>query len=129
MNGDDPLAALREAVQLSPDNIPLRQHLADSLLRQGRAEEAEKEYRQALTLAPDNPKLNVGLARAFYEQNKNSQALVVVEDLLKSADTPAQAYLLHSRLMLRAGEVERAVRSYRQAIDADPAAADMTLAA
>ena len=125
----DPLAALREALRLSPDNVPLRQHLADSLMAQGRCEEAEKEYRQALTLAADSTALKLGLARAFYEQQKNSAALVIVEDLIKQRDTPARAYVLFARLLLRAGEVERAVRSYHQAIDADPAAADLDLAA
>ena len=35
----------REAVRLAPNNIPLRQALADALLSQGRAPEAEAEYR------------------------------------------------------------------------------------
>jgi len=126
---DDSLKALREALQLSPDNVPLRQHLAESLLRLGRADEAEKEYRQALSLAPDQARLKVGLAQVFYEQQKNSQALVLVEALLKARDTPAAAHVLHARLLLRAGEIERAVRAYRQALDADPACGDSTLAA
>ncbi len=76
--------SLREALRLSPNNIPLRQHLADTLLKCGLAEQAEKEYRYALTLAPDNPHLKLGLARAFFQQGKNSHALVIVEDLVKS---------------------------------------------
>src|SRR5712692_4518712 len=65
MGDDDPLQALRAALRLSPDNFPLRQHLADSLLRMGRPEEAEKEYRQALALAPDNKQIKINLANAF----------------------------------------------------------------
>jgi SpoVK/Ycf46/Vps4 family AAA+-type ATPase len=53
---------------------------------------------------------------------------VIVEDLIKHRDTPARAYLLHARLLLRAGEVERAVRQYKCAIDADPTATDLELA-
>ena len=41
MSANDPLASLREALKLSPDNLPLRQHLAESLLKLGRAGEAE----------------------------------------------------------------------------------------
>jgi AAA+ superfamily predicted ATPase len=127
-NSDDVLQALREAVQLSPDNLPLRQHLADTLLRLGHPAEAEKEYRHALGLAPNHQRLKVGLAHAFYQQGKNSPALVIIEDLLKAPDTPAQAYVLHARLLLHAGEVERAVRQYRQALETDPAVADPDLA-
>jgi SpoVK/Ycf46/Vps4 family AAA+-type ATPase len=54
---------------------------------------------------------------------------VVIEDLLKQPNTPASAYHLYARLLIRAGEIERAVRAYRQGVDADPASADIELAA
>jgi SpoVK/Ycf46/Vps4 family AAA+-type ATPase len=126
--GDDALDALREAVRLSPENIPLRQHLGDTLLGLGRPDDAEKEYRQALAQAPNNERLKIGLGNAFYQQGKTSQALVLVEDLLKSPNTPARAYLLHARLLFQAGDIERAVRQYKEAIDLDPALADPDLA-
>jgi len=43
------LTALREALALSPDNVPLRVHLARQLLDGGRAEEAILEARAAVT--------------------------------------------------------------------------------
>jgi transitional endoplasmic reticulum ATPase len=122
------IQSLREAVQVSPDNVPLRRHLAEALMDLGRHAEAEQEYRQALARDAGSVPLKVGLARAFYQQGKNSPALVIVEDLLRLADTPAEAYLLHARLLLRTGDVERAVRQYREAIDRDPAVADPDLA-
>jgi SpoVK/Ycf46/Vps4 family AAA+-type ATPase len=128
MSQEDALHALREAVRLSPDNVPLRQHLADTLMGLGRTEEAEREYRHALSLAPDNPRLKIGLGEAFYEQGKYSQALVLVEDMLKGKNTPARVYLLHARLLLQAGEPERAVRQYREAVETDPSVADADLA-
>src|SRR5512134_1668881 len=63
--GDDAIEPLREALRHSPSNVPLRQHLADTLLAHNRGEEAEKEYREAIALAPGNVSLQVGLARAF----------------------------------------------------------------
>src|SRR5437763_391171 len=125
---DKIIQSLREAVQVSPDNVPLRKHLAEALAALGRHAEAEQEYRQALARDADSIPLKVGLAGAFYQQGKNSPALVLVEDLLRRPDTPAEVYLLHARLLLRAGEVERAVRQYREAIDRDPAIADPDLA-
>lgn len=126
--GEDTILALREALRLSPDNLPLRKHLASSLMGLARYEEAEKEFRAALALAPDDAALKVGLAQSFARQGKSSAALVVVEDLIKRPDTPAGAYLLHARLLLSAGEVDRAVREYKKAVDADPAVADPELA-
>jgi SpoVK/Ycf46/Vps4 family AAA+-type ATPase len=125
---DDAIRAIREALQVSPDNLPLRRHLAESLLAAGRADEAEKEFRTALSKAPGDAALKLGLASAFFRQGKNSAALVVVEELLRLPDTPARAYLLHCRLLLRAGENEAAAREYRRAVEADPDLADAALA-
>ncbi len=124
MPNDDAIAGLREAVRVSPNNLPLRQALADALMGTGRYDEAEAEYKAGLALAPDNDRLKVALATAFYQQGKNSPALVVVEDLLKAADPPPRALVLHAKLLVRAGDVERAVRQYKRAVEADPAVAD-----
>ena len=127
-HGDEAFSALREALKLSPDNIPLRLHLAETLMGFGRPEEAEKEYRQALAVAPGDARLKVGLAHAFYQQGKNSHALVIVEELIKQPDAPAKAHLVYSRLLFRAGDVERAVRQYKRAVEIDPSATDAELA-
>lgn len=126
--GEEVVAALREAVRVSPENVPLREHLAETLLGLGRADEAEKEYRDALRLAPDSARLKTGLARAFHQQGKHSQAMVVVEDLIRHPACPARALVLHARLLLREGQVDRAVRQYKRAIEADDSAADPELA-
>jgi AAA+ superfamily predicted ATPase len=125
---DEAVEALREALRASPRNVPLRKHLADTLLEMGRFDEAQQEYRQALALAPDEVDLKLGLAQAYYRQGKTSHAVVIVEELIKSADPPARARLLYSRLLLRDGEVDRAVRQYKQAVEADPSVADPALA-
>ena len=127
-SGDPAIQALREALRLSPDNIPLRQHLAETLLGLGRADEAEVEFREALGRAPDDTGLKTGLAHAFYQQGKHTHALVIVEDLIKRREVPAPVSMLYARLLLRAGEVERAVAMYRNAVEADPDAADPELA-
>jgi transitional endoplasmic reticulum ATPase len=128
-SGDETLLALREAVGHSPDNVPLRQHLADTLLGRGRADEAEREYRHALTLSPDSPRLKLGLATAFHQQGKGSQALVLVEDLVQRPSPAPRARLLYARLLLQAGDAGRAAAHYRAAIEAEPSLADPDFAA
>lgn len=122
--GDEALNALREALRHSPQNIPLRQHLADQLMGHGRAGEAETEYREALALAPENAFLKLGLARAFHQQGKHSHALALIESLVKLPDAPARAFLLHARLLEGIGEVEQAVFQYRRAVEQDASVAD-----
>ena len=48
--------------------------------------------------------------------------------MIKQPDAPAKAHLLYSKLLLRAGDAERAVRQYKRALEVDPAAADLELA-
>jgi SpoVK/Ycf46/Vps4 family AAA+-type ATPase len=124
---EEELRSLRDAVELSPQNVPLRKHYAEALLKLGRLDDAEQEFRQALSLAPNDPPLKLGLARSFYQQGKNSHALVIVEDLVKTAHPPAQAHVLHAKLLLRADEVEKAVREYKKALELDASAADAEL--
>ncbi|MFQ5631825.1 MAG: AAA family ATPase [bacterium] len=125
---NEALQSLHEAVKVSPDNIPLRQHFADTLMGKGLYEDAEKEYRAALSYAPDNEQLKLGLANAFFKLNKKSAALVVLEDLLESPGAPPRAHLLYARLLLKSGEKANAVEEYRKALQLDPSLADPTLA-
>jgi SpoVK/Ycf46/Vps4 family AAA+-type ATPase len=124
----DAIDPLREALRHSPDNVPLRKHLASTLLSAGKADEAAEVYREGLSRQPENAELKVGLAAAFFKQAKYSQALVVIEDLLSQGDPPPEAHLWHCRLLMRRGEVHSAVAAYKAAIDADPQAADSELA-
>ena len=128
-SADETLQALRAAVAASPNNVPLRQHFAETLLGRGLAEDAEKEFRHALGLAPNHPALKLGLARAFHQQGKHSHALVIVEDLTKSPNAPARAFVLLARLLAGSGEVEKAVSAYRRGVELDASAADLEFAA
>lgn len=126
--GEEALRSLREALQFSPDNLPLRQYLAEMLLTTGQPDAAEQEYRQALAMAPEQVELKVGLAQAFYQQGKYNQASVVVEALLQQPDSPPVCHLLQARLLLNSGQVEAARRQYHQAVAQDPELADPDLA-
>jgi ATP-dependent 26S proteasome regulatory subunit len=127
-SSQDTVQALRQALQFSPDNIPLRQHLAETLLSLGQAEAAEQEFRHALTLAPDHQDISFGLARAFYQQGKHSQAIVLLEDLIRQPQPPARAFILQARLLLNNGSVQQAVQHYHRGIELDPSVKDVELA-
>lgn len=126
MDQNRAIAALKDAVKLSPDNVPLREHLADSLMSAGRFDEAEKEYSTALALSPENDKLKLGLATASYHLSKYSQALVIAEDLVKQNN--AGAHLLLARLLLNDGSVAKAAVHYKRAVELDSMLVDASLA-
>lgn len=128
LSGDDALKALREALRTSPNNTALRLHFADTLLSHGHGEEAEKEYREGLAQSPNSLPLKLGLARAFFQQGKQSHALVIIEDLVKNSRAPARAFLLHAKLLSGIGDIEQAVVQYRRAIELDASVADVEFA-
>ena len=128
MAADDTIRALREALALSPDNLPLRRHLAETLLAAGRSGDAVAEYRQALSLAPHDVQVRLGLANAYMLAGNASAAFVIVEELLKQRHAPAAAQLLYCRLLLGNHQPDRAAHAYREAVESDPALADRALA-
>ncbi len=128
MDGDATVKSLREALRFSPDNLPLRQHLAGTLAGLGRYDEAEAEYKQALAVAPAHEGCKLGLASAYFQQGKNSHALVIVEDVIKAVDASAEAFVLYARLLSRAGDDRRAASMYRRGIEIEPKLADRELA-
>ncbi len=128
--GDDTINALREALKVSPDNAPLRRHLAEVLIGFGRMDEAERELRQAAAAAPMDHSIKIALARVYLQLGRSSHALVALEDIAKNAPqamTPA-ARVLFATALHRTGDSQRASFQYRQAVDADPSAADPSLA-
>jgi AAA+ superfamily predicted ATPase len=119
---DNVISGLREALRVSPNNLPLRQMLADCLLGAGDYVQAESEYKTALALSPENRNLKTGLAQAFQRQQKNSLALVIVEDLLKGSEPAANLLVLHAQLLLAMGNRALAASQYRHALELDPEA-------
>ncbi len=124
---DQTIAAIREAVRLSPDSIPLRQHLAELLVQQGDYPAAEQEYRQALMLAPEAINIKLGLAEVFFIQEKTSAALVIVEELTSKDEPAPAALMLLSRLYLRSGDEQQAAAAYSRAVKSDPTLFDAEL--
>ncbi|GIH64920.1 ATP-binding protein [Microbispora siamensis] len=129
MLDDAGLHALREAARLSPDNLPLRRHLAEQLLSKGYLAEAEAEFRAALVLSPQDPDVIAGLAEAFVRQSAYGAALSALEPLLAAPGHAPRARLLAARALLGEGDVAGAARRYHDAVARDPSLADPDLAA
>jgi transitional endoplasmic reticulum ATPase len=122
------LDALRQAIQIAPENVELVDHLGKLLLKLLRPAEAGDVYRAALERHPQNTRLQLGLAESYWRSHKTSHALAIVETLIRSRSADPMAWLLHARLMQSEGDLNAAKASYREAIDSDPQSADAELA-
>ena len=115
----DEITSLREALRLTPQNIPLRLIIARKLLQLKRYEEAETECKAALQYAPKETTILASLAESFYHQGKNSEAAVITEQLMDDDPTPPHE-LLHAQVLKKLGQLPEAKRFYRSAVEAEP---------
>lgn len=120
MTDEEELLSLLEALTHSPDNIPLRKLIAEAQLRLGRTDEAEAMLREALKLAPRDMGIKLKLVQVYRMQGKHSAALVILENVVKDSQAPAEAFRIYSKLLFNEGKVEQAVAAYKRAVERDP---------
>ena len=116
---------LREALEVSPENAPLRKLLAHLLLDREEAVQAEVEFRKLLSESPNDTEVKLGLATCFYKQHRDDAALVLIENILESpSEVPLATSRLYVRILIRQGNIEQAVEAYKHMITLDPTQAD-----
>ena len=113
---DNTINNLREALQFSPGNIPLKQHLAEMLLKANRLEEAEQEYRELLALT-SSEKVKTGLAHVYFLQKEYSKCNVILESIVQP---DFETLLLHARALLKENAHSRAIDVYKKALALNP---------
>lgn len=125
MDPETNIRALRDALRASPDNAPLRRHLAETLMAFGKHAEAEVELKMLLKADARDHASKLLLAKCYRAQNKNSAAHVVLDDLVAQGVFRARIEL--ARLSLAEGDVATAVRHFKAALDDDPTLWDKEL--
>ena len=118
---------LREALKFSPNNIPLRLTLAEALFANKSISEAEAEYKYVLESQAENVPAKTGLAKVFFEQQKYSAVIVIVEELIEGKPNDVNLLMLISKSLLRNGEHNKAIDYYQRAIALNPSFADAEL--
>jgi SpoVK/Ycf46/Vps4 family AAA+-type ATPase len=125
---DDEIDSLREALRFSPENAPLRRHLARAFAKRALWADAETELRVLLRRTPDDERLQMELARAFQSQGKLAEASTLLEARVESGAASPAFLVLFARVLHEQRETARAARIYRRAVDADPSVADAEFA-
>ncbi len=127
MNADSSLHALEEALKVSPTNIPLRLHVAESYIHLGRYADAIIHWKALLKLEPGNLDWQVQLADAYLQNEQLGEAAVVSEAITQASDAPPLAFLVAARIAFAEGDLRTAVHHYKTAIDLDPDLQDEVL--
>lgn len=116
---NDMINSLRDALLLSPDNIPLRTLLAENLLSLEMLDQAEEQY-NILVRTTSSVKSKVGLATVFYKKNKYSACNVILEQLMEEDDMNLDVLTLYAKGLLKENEMARAVEIYNRVLILDP---------
>ena len=117
------IESLREALSLSPANLPLRLLLADHLLKASLLDEAEIEFRTVLAQDTHNKTAKRGLSKIYFEQKKYSTAIVILEELAE-LENDVDLWILLSKASLRNEEPAKAIEYYKRALALNPAYKD-----
>lgn len=120
---DKELEALRAALAVSPNNVPLRLHLADTLRQAGRSRRAAEEYRAALMLDPNSAVAHAALGGLLYELNELQTALDHLQTAVRLEPKNARALLSLSRVETALGHHPEALMHLGAARALDPSLA------
>jgi SpoVK/Ycf46/Vps4 family AAA+-type ATPase len=116
---DNTIKNLREALQFSPDNIPLRMHLAQTLRQKELFTEAEEEYEIVLQYK-SVPEARLGLGIISYKLKNYSKAVVILESLIEDGNRELDTLLFHARSLMRSNDIEQATESYQMLLEHHP---------
>ena len=115
---NESIKSLREALQYSPENVPLRLHLGELLLHEKLYTEAAEQFSETLQRSYGNTKAQIGLAACYYHQKKYSAAVIVYEQL--KHQLPTDAMLLYVKCLIKENSLQHAAELYQKILVQSP---------
>lgn len=109
---------LLEALKVSPDNVPLRLHLAEVMMREKMYQEASEQFSEILHRSYGNTKAKLGLAETYYQLRKYSAAIIIYEELQQQL--PLDAMALFVKCLIKENSLHQAVEVYQKIIVLNP---------
>jgi transitional endoplasmic reticulum ATPase len=120
---DKQIAALRAALAVSPDNIPLRLHLAETLREAGQTQPAIEEYQVILQQDAQCAPAEQALGALFYEAGNFNAALPHLRRAVELTPKDARALLTLAQVEMKLGDQAEAFIHLGAARALDPALA------
>jgi transitional endoplasmic reticulum ATPase len=122
---NEAIKSLLEALSLSPDNIPLRLHVAGLMVDEKMYSEAADQFQLVLEKSYGNEKAQLGLAETYFALRKYSAATIIYEQLqdrLKPADE-----VRYIKCLVKEGAMSQAISLYQQLLVMQPGFTDEEL--
>ena len=116
--------------RIAPGSVWLHQAAGEANESQGLLDEAISEYRQVLAIAPNRPGLHFRLGRVLLSRSEQAggdaaalaetEALREFEQELQIDPTNANAAYEIGEMQRKAGQLDKAIESFRRAVDSYP---------
>ena len=119
---NDTIKNLLEALQLSPDNVPLRLHVAELLLGDEKYEEAGEQFREVLKKSYGNARAQLGLANCYFNTEKYSAAIIIYEQLPDKLSTEDR--VRYVKCLVKENSLQQAIDVYQKILVQDPLFSD-----
>ncbi len=111
---------LKEALSFSPDNIPLRLHLAELMVKGYMLDDAAEQYQQVLNKNYGDTKARKGLASVYFKQKKYSAAILVYEALMTDNSLTWEEMVPFVKCLIKEQSTSEAVDVYKKILQQNP---------
>ena len=111
---------LTKAHRLRPKDHRVSVNLGVALDAAGRAAQAQEYYREALVQAPDDSVASCRLASSLYSQTKYSEAVDLLQQIIKKSPGAFCAYFTMGVAFADAGIYKDAIRMWRKVVEIAP---------
>ena len=112
--------SLKEALQFSPNNIPLKLMLANALLQTFVYDEAENHFSEILVIDSNNSDAKLGLSKLYFQKNEFSKSIVILEDILHKDSNHFDALLLYTKVLVKENSIDLAIQNYQKLLKINP---------
>ncbi len=119
--------SLKQALAVSPDNVPLLLMLGNAHMASFQIEEARQVFTHLLKVDPSNAEAKTCLARLLDVSGKSSEAILRIEQVCQETPNYAPAWILRATLALNEGEATLAREYFDKAVLIDPKTKDKEL--
>lgn len=126
-DGEFAIAEMHNALEILPNDMALRNSLAELALRQDKTDVAETEYRTILASQPEDPRAMLGLARVYhrkarkegqyppgFQQLMDQLQNIVTEQSVKAQVIKPGAKLLQENIQLNEAEKALTQKRFRE---------------
>ncbi|MBL7762078.1 MAG: AAA family ATPase [Chitinophagaceae bacterium] len=117
------IQGLIEALNVSPDNVPLRLHVAELLVDDKSYAEAADQFQEVLKRSYGNTRAQLGLANCYYNMEKYSAAIIIYEQLSQE-QLSEEDQVRFVRCLIKEDSLQQAMDIYQKILHANPLFSD-----